>query len=219
VILAGCGGTGSILATHLARIWQAWTRLGGNPFRVTLYDPDTVTEANLARQCFCAADIGHNKAQVLAQRLRDFFGIEAEALPHKLTWLPGDANEMMVVTCVDSLAARRQLAPKDHPTSPNHYWLDCGNEAHTGQVILGGHGLPTFFDVYPQARTAKEPKSTPSCSMAEALEKQDLFINSTLATLAGQLLWTLMRRGGLTHHGYFVNLTSGKVAPLAVQTQ
>jgi hypothetical protein len=52
--------------------------------------------------------------------------------------------------------------------------------------------------------------------MAEALEKQDLFINSSVATLAGQLLWTLMRRGRIEHHGYFVNLGTGKTMPLPV---
>jgi molybdopterin/thiamine biosynthesis adenylyltransferase len=34
-----------------------------------------VSEANLARQCFCEADIGQPKALVLAQRLRAFYSV------------------------------------------------------------------------------------------------------------------------------------------------
>jgi hypothetical protein len=33
---------------------------------------------------------------------------------------------------------------------------------------------------------------TPSCSLAEALEKQDLFINSVLAQMGSSLLWNLI---------------------------
>lgn len=91
--------------------------------------------------------------------------------------------------------------------------VDIGNTTNQGQVILGGHGLPTFFDVYPELRKKKDRKNEPSRSMAESLARQDLFINSTLATLGGQLMWQLMRHGGINHHGYIVNLHEGLVLP------
>jgi hypothetical protein len=56
----------------------------------------------------------------------------------------------------------------------------------------------------------------PSCSLAEALEKQDLFINQSVATYALHLLWRLFRAGSIEHHGYFINLESGRVNPLPV---
>ena len=210
--MVGAGGNGSIFLSHLCRIHQAWTRLGGEPFAIDIYDPDTVTEANLARQVFCEADLGCNKALVLAQRMRGFYGIEVNGRDKKF-----DAYSIrpsVIVGCVDNLDARRKFAADCK--AQGIYWMDLGNGASSGQVILGGHGLPTFFDVFPGQRRAKDRKDTPSCSMAEALEKQDLFINSTVATLAGQLLWQLMRRGGLNHHGYFVNLANGRVLPLEV---
>ena len=70
--------------------------------------------------------------------------------------------------------------------------------------------------IYPEQSLAKDPEDAPSCSLAAALVKQDLFINSTVATLAGQLLWQLLRKGRLTHHGYIVNLATGTTLPLPV---
>lgn len=46
----------------------------------------------------------------------------------------------------------------------------------------------------------------PSCSLAEALHKQDLFINSTLANLGCSLLWTMLREGMIQHRGFFLNI-------------
>lgn len=226
MFVVGAGGNGSIFLSHLCRIHQAWTRLGGNAFEIRIYDPDTVTEANLARQVFCESDLGCNKALVLAQRMRGFYDIPVKGYAEKFTTY--GINPDLIVGCVDNLNARRTMAVASGPRirhqwgedreEPGCYWLDLGNGASSGQVILGGHGLPNFFDVFPGQRKAKDRKDIPSCSMAEALEKQDLFINSTVATLAGQLLWQLMRRGGLNHHGYFVNLANGRVLPLEVPT-
>ncbi len=231
VLVVGAGGSGSIFVSHLCRIWQAWTRLGGNPFEITLVDPDAVAEANLARQCFCEADIGQPKALVLAQRMRAFYGIPVQAQVGKFTgsWWSIHRRPSLLVGCVDTLAARRTIAGAiSHtvqrrqwgedlpPTRIDTYWLDLGNSASAGQVVLGGHGLPTVLDLYPQMTRSRDRATEPSCSMAEALARQDLFINSTLANLAGHLLWHLLRHGGLNHHGYVANLTAGTTLPIPV---
>ena len=207
------------MLTHLCRIAQDFEKLGGSRIGITIMDHDTVSEANLGRQCFCEADIGQPKAIVLAQRARAFFGLDVDPEVCKLS--APHLDHSIVVGCVDNLAARRvmSLAATDSRSkdgSSHRYWLDIGNTADSGQVILGGHGLPTVFDVLPQMKTMKETPNLPSCSLAEALAKQDLFINSTLANLGAHLLWQLIRRGGLNHHGYFVNLTSGNVRPIHV---
>ena len=59
--------------------------------------------------------------------------------------------------------------------------------------------------------------NAPSCSLAEALERQDLFVNQTVTTFALQLLWKFIREGGLDIHGYFINLESGRVSPLPIK--
>ena len=52
VNLIGAGGTGSQVLTCLARLDTALRGLGHPGLFVTLYDPDTVTEANIGRQLF-----------------------------------------------------------------------------------------------------------------------------------------------------------------------
>lgn len=69
----------------------------------------------------------------------------------------------------------------------------------------------------PGRGSASAEDNTPSCSLAEALEKQDLFINQGVATFALQLLWQFIREGGLNIHGYFINLETGKVTPLPIK--
>jgi hypothetical protein len=56
----------------------------------------------------------------------------------------------------------------------------------------------------------------PSCSAVEALDKQEPFINQTLAYHALAMLARLFRYGRLSHHGGFVNLATGKLQPLPV---
>ncbi len=63
---------------------------------------------------------------------------------------------------------------------------------------------------------AKDEDSGPSCSLAEALEKQDLFINSTLAQLGCNLLWKMFRHGMLEHRGLYLNLETLTVNPIRV---
>ena len=52
VFVIGAGGTGSQVATGLARMSVALQALGHPGLHVTVFDPDTVTEANIGRQLF-----------------------------------------------------------------------------------------------------------------------------------------------------------------------
>ena len=82
------------------------------------------------------------------------------------------------------------------------------------------HLLPNVLELFPQlfARArSRKPDDAPSCSLAEALERQDLFINQSVATFALQLLWQFIRQGGLDIHGYFINLETGRVTPLPIK--
>jgi hypothetical protein len=50
----------------------------------------------------------------------------------------------------------------------------------------------------------------PSCSMAEALERQSLFVNRVVASHALALLFDLLGRGSIGHAGGFINLATGQ---------
>lgn len=58
----------------------------------------------------------------------------------------------------------------------------------------------------------------PPCGAIEALERQEPFINQTLAYQALAMLARLFRHGKLTYHGGFVNLASGRIAPLTTMS-
>ena len=252
IAVTGCGGTGSQVLTGLARMHLALTALGHAGMEVWAFDPDIVTAANVGRQLFSPSDLGANKAVVLINRLNCFFNLNWHAVPGRYNagqrW--SDAKADFLIGCVDSAAARRDLAKTRF-----HYWLDIGNTDKKGQVILGtrtksrrqtlGVPLSKIFandkklsakqmakhqkyytpprprlvtEIFPELMNARlKEDNTPSCSLAEALERQDLFINQSVATFALQLLWQFIREGGLNIHGYFINLESGKVTPIPIK--
>ena len=107
------------------------------------------------------------------------------------------------------------------------YWLDTGNGAKTGQVVLGEPKnrsnaskkmrLPTVVELFPELMDVNIPEDdAPSCSLAAALEKQDLFVNQSVATAALNLLWCLLREGGVNYHGVFINLNNQQTNTLPV---
>lgn len=219
VHVVGAGGNGSMLLPHLARIDLALRSLGRTlPLRVMVFDPDDVEESNLGRQAYSRADLGRNKAVISVERTNLFFGTKWQAVTKKyFEWDYSSAVQVrsanIIITCTDNLESRRQVR---RAILDGQYWLDLGNTNTKGQVILGGCGLPALFDLHPELLTAKEDTTTPSCSVAESLARQDLFINPLLANLAGQLLWTLLRKGELSHHGFYANLESGRVTPIPI---
>jgi len=225
--LVGIGGTGSQLVGGLARLHVALRSLG-HPYglSLTLWDGDNVSEANIGRQLFSPGDIGRNKAIVLAHRINHYFGLSWQARPEK--WRSHGANPDILVTCVDTAAARREVHQKIEDTLHHGVrpvlWLDCGNSQRSGQVMLGciqGKGrsgdAPLMEQLLPEIFDASIPEDNrPSCSLAEALESQDLFINQAVATWAGQLLWNLLRGGETEVCGYWINLEEGRVSPVPV---
>ena len=57
----------------------------------------------------------------------------------------------------------------------------------------------------------------PSCSAAEALERQEPFVNQALAQHALGLLGRLFRYGMTSYYGGFVHLATGACTPLSVE--
>ena len=230
--LIGCGGTGSQLLTALSRMNHALMALGHPGLHVTTFDPDHVTQANLGRQLFSVSDEGLNKAVVLTTRINRFFSTGWEAVPD--FYKNESAN--IIITCTDTVKSRMDIAEallkkqdgNCRPFENRMYWLDFGNTKNAGQVILG-----TFGEI-PQPRSKKyipigklpcitqcfdlmkidEKDSGPSCSLAEAIERQDLFINSTLANIGSKLLWKLFRKGMTNQRGVFLNMDTLKLNPV-----
>jgi PRTRC genetic system ThiF family protein len=235
VDLVGLGGTGSQVLTSLGRMNESLQATGHPGLFVRAWDPDEVTDANIGRQLFSTADLGQNKAMVLITRINRYFGLDWEATASKYT---GKQRSNILITCVDTAKARldigQQLSKTSHkgqPTDTLYYWLDIGNLHTTGQAVLGTimpvrqpkatekttAALPNVVKKFPQLAKIKEEQQGPSCSLAEALTKQDLFINSTLAQFGCNLIWKLFREGMIRYHGCFVNLDSFIVQPIKIK--
>lgn len=229
IALIGCGGNGSQMLTGLARLNHAITALGHPGLQVKVYDPDTVSEANMGRQLFGAFDVGASKAHVLVQRINAFFGLNWTAVHGRFD----DDQRMfgMAIACVDSARARHEIHHRLKRQGV-HYLMDLGNRAADGQVLLGelfeGRAglaapansvlLPSPYDVLPELVDLKAKEDdTPSCGLAEALERQELFVNQSIVTPALSILWEFFRHGRLTWHGAFVNLRTGSMRPLNVR--
>ncbi len=197
IVLLGCGGTGSHVAAGLARLEIAIRALGGKFPRVLLCDPDVVEAPNVGRQLFSHAEIGLPKATALAQRINLSYGLQWEASQ-------SDSQGCLNLVCVDSRRARRKIYDA---ASPHALFLDFGNTSNTGQVIFGGGEIPLPHRQFPRLADLRyKDDHTPSCSLAEALESQELFVNQMMATYGLQMLWSIFRRGALKCQGYFINL-------------
>lgn len=224
VVLAGVGGTGGELLDGLVRMHHALVDLGHpHGFSVTVYDPDTVSPANIGRQGFYPADIGHNKAEVLVQRYNVFCGLDWRAQPCALT--PARVAKRracdLLITCLDSAPTRMALAAENRRAFHEILWLDTGNDATTGQIVLGHLAanvrdrLPHVVDLHPEI-TAIADDDAPSCSLPEALARQDLTVNRAVACAALNLVWRLLRHAEIDHHGAWIDVAGNRVTPMPI---
>jgi PRTRC genetic system ThiF family protein len=228
VVVVGCGGTGSALIGGLPFLHQALLTAGYPGLHVIVADGDKVTATNCVRQPFSESEIGLYKSVVLVNRLNLFWGLNWHASTEYVTpKTQGKAD--IIITCVDTRAARLDIT-KSPLFKECVYWLDLGNTADGGQFVLGQPKndrnrktpgrLPTVAELFPEIVTPvlDNTDNLPACSAVEALERQEPFINQTLAYQALAMLARLFRHGEITHHGGFVSLANGRMAPLTTRT-
>lgn len=235
VLLVGAGGTGAEVLRGLAKMALAARELHSVEVPVQVMDGDLVSPANLVRQPFTRGDIGRNKAECLVNRYNLWFGLSFQAIPAMLTEQDGRPGAAMysrpdlVITCVDN-ARTRAIVHRMLRRTPSRYWLDCGNLERTGQVILGEprhehdrdrYGrLPVVTELFPELLDPQRAEpDLPSCSLAEALERQELFVNEAIALPAKNLIWKVLTAHELDWHGAFVDLESGRITTLPVDPQ
>ena len=230
ILLVGAGGTGSRILEKLVCLHRALIAKGHpQGLMVTIVDPDTVSAANIGRQAFYPGDVGCYKADVLVNRANMALGdVRWKSEIAKLDTRAGLEPFDLVIGAVDNRAARLAiLRGLENCMSGSRYWLDTGNRSNDGQVVLGEvpsrkrqtddkERLPHIGELYPQLidPAAEDPDEGPSCSLAEALEKQSLYINSAVSDFAMNILWNLFTDGQIDTHGAFINLKRMMVTPL-----
>jgi PRTRC genetic system ThiF family protein len=227
-LVIGLGGTGGPLASNLYYLDAALRTQGHPGLHVTLMDGDTVSQTNVVRQPFAPNEIGLNKAIVVAHRMNAFRGTQWQALPRYFTEKDNFVQTDFVITCVDNREARRLVhTAATAPNSRVTYWLDLGNYASGGQWVLGepknlqNKGkrgrLRTSAELWPEIiKPEPTDDDLPSCSAAEALNRQEPLVNQTLADHAVAMLAMLFRHGETKYQGQFWNLKAGRAEPIPV---
>jgi len=243
VNLIGAGGTGSHLLPALGGIHTDLLALDHPGLQVTVFDNDVVTPFNVGRQGFSAAEIDLPKAVAILSRTNRFYGTNWQAV--KTRWTVENRAVVepylmanLTISCVDTAVARFAIADLLRPYNPAAhgphaplYWVDFGNSRHTGQVMLstrqpvkqpasrkftGVRELPRVTEEFKELLQQASDDDEPSCSLAAAREKQDLFINRTLAQLGGRLINTLFREPIIESRGFFLNLAEFVCRPVRV---
>lgn len=197
IVMLGAGGTGGYVAPYLFRLLHMLDR----PARFVICDGDIVERKNLDRQNFVPADLGENKARILAERYSTVLGMETEYVPNFIETLPelmaliapnlwetdGFRNryaaEMVILLgCVDNNRTR-QLCHEAFCRSDDLVYIDSGNGSYTGQVVCGvrrnGHTMrKPIGSVHPEMMkiTDKFPSEL-SCAEAAQADPQSIVAN------------------------------------------
>src|SRR5260370_12988510 len=107
VMVVGCGGNGTAIASGLPYLHQALLAYGHpGVLHVKMVDGTTISTTNCVRQPFCRTEIGLHKSIVLANRLNLFWGLDWESITEHLSSKPRFEPGQLRIRCVDSAAAR-----------------------------------------------------------------------------------------------------------------
>ena len=230
VTVVGVGGNGTQVLNDLAKIHCSLQQLNHPGLMVYAIDDDKIEQTNIGRQKFSQVDLGQYKCVVAITRLNRFYGLDWRAIPEKFNEKQKSTN--IIISCVDNMKARKEInwwwesygSRNDYETP--YYWLDFGNGRDFGQFVLGSRPidqpkpsnvdfLKNVLQMFPDMEK-NEDIAEPSCSTREALAKQDLFINTVLVSTGMNLIWTLLTKYRITHHGGYVNLSTCVTKPIKI---
>ena len=213
IVMLGAGGTGGHIAPHIYRLLYALDR----PSRFIICDGDKVEFKNLVRQNFSPADLGENKAKILAERYASVFGMEAEYLPtfvedldtlsaliHADGWAkeeyshrPDVREQVILIGAVDNDKSR-QLCHKAFLKAENLIYIDSGNGEFSGQVVCGvrrnGRTVrKPVGGVFPELLKAQDRfPSELSCAEASLADPQSMAANITAATIVVDMVYNIL---------------------------
>ena len=215
IVQLGAGGTGGHIAPHLYRLLYSLKR----PVRYIICDGDVVEEKNLVRQNFIPADLGENKAKVLAERYSTVFGMETEYVPEFIedelrlkslikpriiragTFSNHEIVELVILIGAVDNNRSRQMCHAVFYESNQLIYIDSGNGKHTGQVVCGiRSGGRTIYTpvgkVYPDVLKDKDKFPTElSCAEASVSSPQSITANVTAATVVVDMIYNILAQG------------------------
>lgn len=194
VLIVGTGGSGCILLQNLAHLAFSL----GDGLKIKIADGDLVEESNIGRQKFTAEDLGKNKAQCLAVRYSDVFGLDIGYIPEyikdseTLQKLLFECEGLPVlVLCVDNQYTRKLAHEVFYSKMIKHLiYVDTGNEDGQGQTVVGVKWRGVIYQdpvtkIFPDILTSDDKiKEEPSCGQIVVQKPQTLIENIWSATVA-----------------------------------
>ena len=152
--IIGAGGTGGYLIPNLVRQVALSNQLRKKQdallHTITVIDGDDLESKNLIRQNFVMADIGKNKAEVMAQRYGRAFQQNVNYVKEYLSTparfeelinntLDGNRpiakQHVVIIDCTDNNKTRLMMKSTVADTNYNAVLLSSGNEEFAGQVV------------------------------------------------------------------------------------
>lgn len=237
IIMLGAGGTGGHAAPHLYRLLHTLER----PVKIIIADGDIVEQKNLVRQNFISADLGRNKAQVLAERYASAFGMEVQYIPEFIEnedrlaelikpdmYSPGAYScqhlegHSILIGAVDNNRSR-QLCHQVFQKTDNLIYIDSGNGEFTGQVVCGIRRKgKTYYkpigETYPDVLddTDKFPTQL-SCAEAALSAPQSIAANIMAATAVVSYLYNILVLGRIEVRSVTFSTKSLNLKPILSQ--
>lgn len=221
VVMLGAGGTGAHIAPHLYRLLYALER----PVKFIICDGDKVEPKNLVRQNFTQADLGENKARVIAERYSDVFGLETSYIPRFIEnagqleellrpkvfrefyrntqtggkWV-SESELVILIGAVDNNKSRK-LCHEVFLRARDLIYIDSGNGEYTGQIVCGIRraGKTIYKPVgmlYPEVNSPEDLFPTEvSCAEASVSAPQTIVANLMAATAVVTMIYNILVMG------------------------
>jgi PRTRC genetic system ThiF family protein len=221
VALIGAGGSGSAIFNELIRLDTTLNALDTQSgLDVTVFDGSNVSHANITRQTFFVSQIGSNKADALVWSSNNLHGKQWQAVPkHFIADQKTLEKYDIIITALDRPSVRYEISKAASMYSKT-LWLDMGNDATEGQVVLGelkrsaSKELPHICDLYDYSQLSDKDALIKSCSAEESISRQELGVNQFAARIGAQVLWNALRHGSIESHGAMFNAKTLEVTPI-----
>ncbi len=236
IVMLGAGGTGGHIAPHLYRLLHALDR----PVRIVIADGDIVEQKNLVRQNFISADLGRNKAQVLAERYASAFGREIQYIPEFIEsedrlaeLIAPDILQIspysrqkellpILIGAVDNNKSRK-MCHEVFQKAENLVYIDSGNGEYTGQVVCGIRRKgQTYYEpigaIYPDILKDTDQFPTElSCAEAAMSAPQSIVANIMAATVIISYLYNILILGNIETRSVTFSTKTVNLKPHRIQ--
>jgi molybdopterin/thiamine biosynthesis adenylyltransferase len=212
----GCGGTGAHLIENTVRMIYFYHQLHNTPLPVIIIqDPDNVEHKNCQRQNFSFDDIGYPKAEIIAKRISNQYGISIQyILSHfneefsrssPFYTIYKDSKSYLIIDSIDNISGRWYINNfiKSNYTH-NIHWLSIGNTDKYGQLVFYSSHFNkprTPFEVFvndfniskvhEEERITTEPANVINCAVNALIEPQSISINLLAATISTAYLYNV----------------------------